>query len=241
MLSRGTWLDLFVDEARPFVGVVSSPLTDEPVVDPTVRLRERIVTVAGTLEAPWIDERGEARGGVLVGPGSFERADCTRASSRCICAVSERMWDRELEAGSLCEAERGPVARFAGVRSVPPVEIRLPGARFGAVIGSPLGLGVVLLSEDGNRDLRAAGVLAVDNLGRGAEASDMGGEGGSRNSESVSRFESDFESGGVVMRGELAVDPGEASRVLSKVGDPSMERSVEMAERCRDSYLVTLS
>lgn len=133
------------------------------------------------------------------------------------------------------------MARFAGVRRVPPVEIRLPGARLGAVIGCPLGLGVVLLSEDGNRDLRAAGVLADESLGRGAEASDMGGEGGSRSSESVSMFERDFESGGVVMRGELAVDPGEASRVLSKVGDPSMERSVEIADRCRDSYLVTLS
>lgn len=145
------------------------------------------------------------------------------------------MWARELEAGILCEAERGPTFRFAGVRKVvPPVEIRLPGARVDPVGGLALGLGVILFSAEGRRvfrDLFGAGVLAAATLGRVAEASDMGGEGGSRRSERESEGKGDLASGGVVMRGELAVEPGEASRSLSKVGDPSMERSVEMVER----------
>jgi hypothetical protein len=81
------------------VGVVSSPAWED-AVDPMVRFLERIVTVAGTL-VPLTDERGEARGGVLVGAGSLDRADCTRASKRCICAVSVRMWVSELEPGIL--------------------------------------------------------------------------------------------------------------------------------------------
>lgn len=70
----------------------------EEAVEPTARLRLRIVTVGGTAIP-----RGEERGGVLVDPvaGSLERADWTRASSRCICAVRVRMWVRELEGGIL--------------------------------------------------------------------------------------------------------------------------------------------
>lgn len=60
-LSLGTWLLVFVD-ARWLVGVVSSPATED-AVEPMVRLRERTVTVDGTL-APLTDDRGEARGGV---------------------------------------------------------------------------------------------------------------------------------------------------------------------------------
>lgn len=69
---------------RGLVGVVSSPWTDDEAVEPTVRFLVRIVTVEGTLLAPWTEERGEARGGVLTGAGSLDRADWTRASSRCI-------------------------------------------------------------------------------------------------------------------------------------------------------------
>lgn len=52
----------------------------EDAVEPTVRFLERIVTFDELIT----DERGEARGGVDTGPGSLERAECTRASSRCI-------------------------------------------------------------------------------------------------------------------------------------------------------------
>ena len=90
---------------------MSSPATDD-VVDPIVRFRERTVTVAGTV-APLAENRGEARGGVLVGAGSLDRADCTRASSRCIWAVRLRIWERELDPGILCV--RAAVERFAGV------------------------------------------------------------------------------------------------------------------------------
>lgn len=142
----------------------------------------------------------------------------------------------ELEAGSLCEAERGPTARFAGVRIVvvPPVEIRLPGALVVLVGGLARGLGVMLLSDDEGRRERpfrdTAGVLVDATLGKGAETSDMGGEGGSGSSDSVSPSGmGDFDSGGVVIRGELAVDPGDP--VWSKVGDSRTERSVEMVER----------
>lgn len=43
--------------------------------------------------------RGEDLGGVNTGVGSFDRADCTRCSSLCICAVSDRMCVKELEFG----------------------------------------------------------------------------------------------------------------------------------------------
>jgi hypothetical protein len=80
--SDGAW--------RGWEGVVSEPARlaalDE-AVEPTALRRLRIVTVEGTLMTP----RGEERGGVPTGPGSLERADCTRASSRCIWAVSVRM------------------------------------------------------------------------------------------------------------------------------------------------------
>ncbi len=82
-----------------------------------------------------------------------------------------------------------------------------------------------------------AGVLAGATVGLGADASDMGGEGGSWTSEADSGVERDLVSGGVVMRGELAVELGE----WSKVGDSRIDRSVDMAERCRDSCFLILS
>ena len=44
-------------------------------------------------------DRGDARGGVVVGAGSFERADWTRASSFCILPISPRIWYREPDRG----------------------------------------------------------------------------------------------------------------------------------------------
>jgi len=81
VLSLGTWLFPDVD-ALKFVGVVSSPATDD-AVEPAVRFLERTVTVDGTTP-PLIAFRGEARGGVCVGAGSLDRADCTLCSRRCI-------------------------------------------------------------------------------------------------------------------------------------------------------------
>lgn len=241
VLSLGTWLGLEDVEDRKLVGVVSSPATlparDEEAVDPRVRFRERIVTVDGTVGAPAV--RGEARGGVCVGAGSLDRTECTLASSRCICAVRVRMCDRELDAGILWLAMRGFVDLFAGVRSGTPLETRPPGARLLVVVaGLARGFGVTLLSRDGRRDLRATpGVLAADALGKGADASDMGGDGGSRSSAALC----DFASGGVVTSGELAVELGDASTFLSKVGDSRTERSVEIVDMCRDSCFLSLS
>lgn len=71
----------------------------DDVAEPAVRLRERTVTDGGTLLC--LADRGDARGGLLAGPGSFDRTLCTRASSRLIFSVRVRMCDSELEAGSL--------------------------------------------------------------------------------------------------------------------------------------------
>ncbi len=73
----------------------------EEAVEPMVRLRDRTVTVEGTVAPPTMEDRGEPLGGVLTGAGSFERADCTRASRRCIWAVSDRMCESDVEGGIL--------------------------------------------------------------------------------------------------------------------------------------------
>lgn len=107
------------------VGVSSA--NDEEAMEPMVRLRLRTVTVDGTAP-PMTDERGDALGGVLTGAGSLERADCTRASRRCICAVRDRIWVSEVEVGSLWEVARFVVVRAgAGVRVW--VAARVPGGR----------------------------------------------------------------------------------------------------------------
>lgn len=129
----------------------------------------------------------------------------------------------------------------AGVRraALPVVAMRAPGARDDTEEPNCLGLGVMLWSADGRRDLRVvgAGVFAVAIFGKGAEASDMGGEGGSWISDTVSAVEMDFVSGGVRISGELAVEFGE----WSKAGDSGMVSSVEMAERWRSSCFLILS
>ena len=141
-------------------------------------------------------------------------------------------------------AGRALLGRFAGVRrDAPPPEMRLPAARVSVpVLGLDRDLGVTLLSSDGSRDLRSPPVLlaaladAVD-LGRGAEASDMGGDGGS----CTAAVDRGLASGGVVMSGELAVELGDASTFLSNVGEPSADRSVEMTDRWRDSCFLILA
>lgn len=157
------------------------------------------------------------------------------------------MWESELEAGILW-VPREFVDRLAGVLSgTPPAEGRPPGRRL-LVAGAltPLGLGVVSV-EEGRRVFLAAPTAGVLRdapsafLGRAADASDAEGEGGSCSSETVSAVERDLVSGGVVMSGELAVDWGEASTFLSKVGDPITDMSVEMVDKWRDSCFLILS
>lgn len=119
---------------------------------------------------------------MLIGAGSLDRADWTRASRRCICAVRERMWEREVEAGILWDVDREPGTFGAGVLVVGVVvATRVPGGRLDVEVENCFGFGVILWSAEGRRDFRTAdaGVFAVAAFGRGTEASDMGGDGGS--------------------------------------------------------------
>lgn len=140
------------------------------------------------------------------------------------------MWDSELDEGSLCVP--GRTLRLAGVRrGAAPAEGRPPEGRIDVENPFGFGLGVAPKSADGKRDLRVVeapagkGAFAVVEgaLGIGAEASDMGGDGGS--------CTSTLASGGVVTKGELAVESTSSSVFLSKVGEPSAERSVEMVDK----------
>lgn len=240
VLSRGTCL--FVPEMllRRFEGV--SPTLIDEAVDPVVRFLLRIVTDEGTLGVALGDERG----GVLTGPGgSFERADCTRASKRCIWAVSVRRLLSVLEGPDFCDIDRGGLDgavgrsfRAAGVRIAPVVTTRV--ARVAEVdAGNCRGFGVMLQSAEGRRDfLCAAGVFAKFILSLDTDdMSEIVGDGGSWISERVSAVDSDLVSGGVVIMGELAVECGE----FSKLGDSGIDRSVEMVDRWRDSCFLILS
>lgn len=65
VLSLGTWLGFGIVVVLGFVGVVSSPATDDEAVDPTVRFRERMVIEDGIVVVLELKSlRGEARGGV---------------------------------------------------------------------------------------------------------------------------------------------------------------------------------
>ena len=88
---------------------------EEPL--PPVRfLLLRIVTVDGMYD--WLRAeplRGEARGGVEAGAGSFDFAECTRSSSFCIFPIRPRIWDSEPEddmLGVFCKCS----SRFKVVR-----------------------------------------------------------------------------------------------------------------------------
>jgi hypothetical protein len=167
--------------------------------------------------------RGDAFGGVLTGPGSFDLADCTRCSRRCICAVSVLMCVRELELGIprvgaalpfVFRMTDGVAFRvrvvLVGIDGPPgPLELR----KFPDWYMSPEGFGVVLESAVGSLNLVFglfngvfAGGLAVE------DASDIGGEGGVGVSETVSVVETDLVSGGVVIIGDEAVDVGEPAK-----------------------------
>lgn len=98
------------------------------------------------------------------------------------------------------------------------------------------GLGVLLDPIEGNLDLfgfagAVAGVFADGalgfELGIGADASDIGGDGGS----CTGVFEEDTDPGGVETSGELAPD----KVLLSNMGLSGMERSVDIVDRWRCS------
>jgi hypothetical protein len=63
------------------------------------RLRaERTVTVDG-MDGRFVESlvRGDERGGVDVGAGSFDRAVCTLSSSFCILPIRPLIWCKDLE------------------------------------------------------------------------------------------------------------------------------------------------
>ena len=154
-----------------------------------------------------------------MGAGNLERADCTRCSSRCICAVRLRMWVSEVELGSprvggafafVFRMSDGvaflPRVELAGAAGPGPLELRrLPdGRRF-------VGLGVVLESPEGSLSLLFGGFIGVFAIGLAvAEDSEIGGDGGVGVSDTVSVVDTDFVSGGVVIIGEDAVEDGES-------------------------------
>lgn len=75
-------------------------VTEEVVDDGRPWRADRMVKLVGIAGIPTMAEvRGEARGGVLTGPGSLDRALCTRCSSRCICPIRPRIWYSDFEAG----------------------------------------------------------------------------------------------------------------------------------------------
>lgn len=152
---------------------------------------------------------------------------------------------REFEAGGLYGAGRGGVGRLTGVLTAG-LDADKRAAGLLVVDEDKVlvrGFGVMLLSAEGTRAfLCDAGVLRSDELlglEIEVEASDMGGDGGSW-MRGLLGCRSTV-SGGVVMRGELAVDSGELSAFLSNVGDSGTEMSVDIMERWRDSYFRTFS
>lgn len=139
-------------------------------------------------------------------------------------------------------ADRGAVAVRAAV-----VVLDLVGGRDDAVDDN-LGLGVTLVSIDGSLDVFlslgvGAGVLIGGTLtfgrGGGADASDMGGDGGSCTGVLVEDTEED--SGGVLMSGELAPDIAPDTMLPSNIGLSSAEKSVRVADMWRPPCCLSLS
>lgn len=72
VLSLGTWPEGLLVEADMLCVGVASSLKMEEAAEPAPRLRDLIVTEDGSTVV-FLAERGDALGGVLVGPGSLER------------------------------------------------------------------------------------------------------------------------------------------------------------------------
>ena len=198
---------------------VSSPVppNEEPLaVLPPVRFLLLIVTLGGMYP---IAEAflGDPRGGVLIGAGSFERADCTRCSRRCICAVRVRICVRDVELGKplvagafalVLRMTAGVAFRFLVVLGVGidiPLEVRKPDEGYRCAAG----FGVVLESPEGSFNLLLGGLLGVLAACIAVvDASDIGGEGGVRASEIP--VDTDLVSGGVAIIGEDEFELGES-------------------------------
>lgn len=160
------------------------------------------------------------------------------------------MWVSEVDGGSLCDTVR-LVGAFLGTGVRDWVDVRVGGRMEVEEVVTDVvralalpGFGVRLSAVDGILDLfcdDGIGVLSFEvGLASDAEASDMGGDGGSaRESGSLPGGGRATSLGGVVMRGELAVERGE----FSKVGDSRRDRSVDMVDRwrLRLSAFLTLS
>lgn len=178
---------------------------------------------------------------MLTGAGSFDLADCTRCSSLCICAVSVRIWVRDVELGRPLVAGAFALAfritegvaflareELAGaVGALEEVEVRKVDEEDGY---RAVGLGVVLESPEGSFILLLGGFIGVLTAGLAEpEASEIGGDGGVAVSETVSVVETDLVSGGVVIIGDEAVEDGESA----KEGELSAVTSVVREVSCR--------
>jgi hypothetical protein len=208
-------------------GVSSVAAEDVLAVLPTVLFLLLIVTLGGMWLWPIAEPfRGDARGGVLTGAGSFDLADWTRCSSFCICAVRVLMCVRDCEFGMPRVAGAFDLAFLMtdGVAflvrdelsgAVGPLELRkVPDGSRDAV-----GFGVVLESPEGSFNLlfgRFIGVFATGFVV--VEDSDIGGDGGVGVSDTVSAVETDFVSGGVVIIGDEAVEVGDPSSYAGELG-----------------------
>ena len=104
--------------------------------------------------------------------------------------------------------------------------------------GYRIGLGVTLRSADGAR-MRLGGLIGVrKGLGAFDDRSEMGGEGGVGASEIVSVVDTDLLSGGVVIRGDEAMESGDISPV--KDGELGAVISVDNIGSCLLSCRLSL-
>lgn len=215
-------------------------VSDSPVMLPAVLPPVLFLLLIVTLDGMWAwpneeSDLGEARGGVLTGAGSFDLADWTRCSRRCICAVRVLICVSDVEfvvplvAAAfvlvlLITAGVAFLLRFVtgvGATEGPRDARKLPE---GILV---LGFGVVLESAVGTLSL-LRGFIGVITTGRlVVDDSDTGGEGGVADEGCV---DTDCVSGGVVIMGEEAVETGEPS---SKPGVFGAEMSVAIEASCR--------
>lgn len=178
----------------------------EPALLPPVRfLLLRIVIVAGIwLCAAAPPLRGDARGGVTLGAGSFDRAVCTLCSRFCILPISPRIWYSDPDFGRpgpwelLAWVLRVVLRGNEGVAWLEAIEPDGP-REYLEILDEYCGRGVVLESAIDALDF---GTWIAGAPTAGTEWSDVGGEGGVGVSDMVE--EADLV-GGVATVGEEVV------------------------------------